>query len=318
MPGTRLLTVLAVALFVSCVANACGGGNDKTTTETGSGASKQAGDITGDGSSTVFPITEAVVEEFGKTHDTRVTVGISGTGGGFQKFCNSETDFNDASRPIKEAEKDACANDGIEYVEFQIAYDGISVVVNPSSTFVDCLKYDELRRIWEPSSTINNWSQVRPGFPDKPLKLYGPGTDSGTFDYFTASIVGAEDSSRSDYTASEDDNVLVQGISGDEGALGYFGYAYYVENREKLRLLGIDPGSGCVSPSPETILDGRYTPLSRPLYIYFNKEALKRPEVQEFVRFYLTAGVALVSQVGYVAATDEIYQEGLAKLALPR
>jgi phosphate transport system substrate-binding protein len=313
-----LLALLVSAALLSCAAYACGGGDEPTSGGTQSDGANQSGDITGDGSSTVFPITEAVVEEFGKTHDTRVTVGISGTGGGFEKFCNSEIDFADASRPIKEAEKDACANDGIEYVEFQIAYDGISVVVNPSDTFVDCLKYEELRRMWEPSSTINNWSQVRSGFPNKPLKLYGPGTDSGTFDYFTAAIVGAEDASRSDYTASEDDNVLVQAVNGDEGALGYFGYAYYVENKDKLRLVGIDPGTGCVSPTPETILSGQYTPLSRPLYIYFNKEALKRPEVKEFVQFYLTAGVALVSQVGYVAATNDIYETGLAKLALFR
>jgi len=196
-----------------------------------------------------------------------------------------------------------------------VAYDGLSVVVHPSTDFVDCLKVEELRRMWEPSSSVTNWSQVRAGFPDQKLTLFGPGEDSGTFDYFTSVIVGAEGSSRADYTASEDDNLLVQGVAGDPGTLGYFGYAYYAENTDKLKLLSVDPGDGrCVSPTPETILSGEYRPLSRPLYVYFTKDALERPEVVEFMRFYLVEGAALAEEVGYVAAPAEIYEEGLALL----
>jgi phosphate transport system substrate-binding protein len=265
----------------------------------------------------VFPITEAVAEEFGKLHDVDVTVGISGTGGGFEKFCNGETDFSDASRPIKEddeAEGLACAANGIEYVEFEVAYDGLSVVVNPSNDFAECLTVEQLNAIWAPESTVNNWNQVDPSFPDQDLTLYGPGTDSGTFDYFTDEINGEEGASRADYTASEDDNVLVQGIAGDDNALGYFGFAYYVENEDKLKVLGVDSGAGCVVPSQETIESGEYAPLSRPLYVYVTKEALERPEVAEFMRFYLTEGPDLAVEVGYVKSPQESYDEGLTQL----
>lgn len=299
--GLWLPTVPVVAaVMAALLLSGCGGGG--TT-------------VSGDGSSTVFPITEAVAEEFGNTRDdVEVTVGISGTGGGFQKFCNGETDFNDASRPIRDQERQACAGNGVEPVEFQVAFDGLSVMVNPANDFVECLTVDELKRIWEPGSTVDSWNDVRPEWPDRPIRLYGPGTDSGTFDYFTEVIVGEEDASRADYQASEDDNVLVQGVAGDENALGYFGFAYYEQNADKLKLVAVDGGEGCVAPSRETIFSGEYSPLSRPLFVYVRADALERPEVADFMRFYLTEGRALVQEVGYVEAPDEVYEEGLAKI----
>jgi phosphate transport system substrate-binding protein len=304
--GGNLLVVAGIvaAALAALLIAACG-----DNSEGGSGLS---GTIVGDGSSTVFPISEAVAEEFGKVEpDVRVVVGISGTGGGFKKFCNGETDFSDASRPIKDEEKEACAAKGIEWVEFQVAFDGLSVMVNPKNDFVECLTVDELRSIWEPGSTVDSWNDVRPEWPDESIALYGPDTDSGTFDYFTEVIVGEEDASRPDYTASADDNVLVQGIAGDEDALGYFGYAYYVENPDRLKLVAVDGGEGCVAPSRETILDGTYSPLSRPLFVYVRTDALEQPEVAEFMRFYLTEGRPLVAEVGYVEAPESAYQEGL-------
>jgi len=302
--------VLGAALFLS----ACGdGGSDETPAA--DQTPQLSGSIEGDGSSTVFPITEAVAEEFRKVQpDVDVTVGISGTGGGFKKFCNGETDFSDASRPIKDEEKTACADKNIQYVEFQVAFDGLSVMVNPDNEFVDCLTVAEIKSIWAPGSAIKNWKDVRSGFPDKPLTLYGPDTDSGTFDYFTEVINGKAKDSRPDYTASADDNALVQGVAGDSDALGYFGFAYYEENQDKLKLLGVDGGSGCIKPSRQTILDNTYTPLSRPLFVYVRKDALERPEVQGLMRFYLENGKTLVDEVGYVEVPDSVYQEGLAKL----
>ncbi len=318
-----LIAMLALAMtatgLVACSGDDTGNDTDPTAVATDSSTSVPdlSGDIDGDGSSTVFTITEAVAEEFGKLHSgVRVTVGIAGTGGGFEKFCAGETDFNDASRPIKDEEAQACATAGIEFTEFQVAFDGLSLVTNLSNDFVDCLTVEELTKIWGPAAegAITNWSQIRDGFPDKSLSLYGPGTDSGTFDYFTGEINGEEGASRADYQASEDDNVLVQGIAGDEGGLGYFGLAYYEENADQLKLLSVDGGAGCVEPNSTTVLDGTYTPLSRPLYVYFTNESLTRTEVQEFVRFYLTEGAALAREVGYVEASDAVYQEGLAKL----
>jgi phosphate transport system substrate-binding protein len=316
------LGLMATAL-VACSSDKKDDGGSPTngptaaSTDASTAVPNLSGDIDGDGSSTVYPITEAVAEEFGKKYTkVRVTAGIAGTGGGFEKFCNGETDFNDASRPIKDTEAQKCADAGIQYTEFQVAFDGLAVVTNPSNDFVDCLTVAELKKIWEPAAqdTITNWNQVRDGFPDKSLNLFGPGTDSGTFDYFTEVINGKQDDSRGDYQASEDDNTLVQGVAGDEGGLGYFGLAYYEENTDKLKLLGVDSGTGCVEPSKTTVLDGTYKPLSRPLFIYFTNDALARREVQEFVRYYLTEGQALVEEVGYVKATDEIYQQGLSKL----
>lgn len=274
-----------------------------------------SGTVKLDGSSTVFPISEAVGEEFQKLYpNVRVTVGISGTGGGFKKFCAGETDISDASRAIKDSEKELCAKNGITYEEFKVAFDGLSVMVNPQNTWADYLTVAELKKIWEPNNTVKTWKDVRPNFPNEKIILVGADTDSGTFDYFTEAIVGKEKSSRSDYTASADDNVLVQAIAGEKYALGYFGYAYYVENPGKLKLVAIDAGKGPVLPSEQTINDGTYKPLSRPLFIYVKKESMKRPEVKEFAKYYLTAGKELVRQVGYVKMPDSVYEEGLSRL----
>ena len=299
----------AGALALTLLAAACGG-DEGTGPSAGGGDEALTGTINADGSSTVFPITQAVAEEFQAVNGAvEISVGTSGTGGGFEKFCTGETDISDASRPIDDADEvPVCQENGVEYVELQVGIDGLSVMVNPENTFAECLTTDELAAIWGPDSTINNWKDVRAGFPDQELTLYGPGTDSGTFDYFTNEINGEEGASRSDYTASEDDNVLVQGISGDPNALGYFGYAYYTQNTDKLKVLGVDSGSGCVTPNTETIESGEYTPLSRPLFMYVAKDAAGRPEVQAFVDFYLETMNQLVSDVGYIPVPDDVVQ----------
>jgi phosphate transport system substrate-binding protein len=252
---------------------------------------------------------EAVAEEFqGANSGVQVTVGSSGTGGGFKKFCAGETDISNASRPIKQEEIELCQKANIEYIEIPVAYDGLSVVVNPQNNFAGCLKVDELKKMWEPAAQgkVSNWSQVRSGFPNQPLALYGPGTDSGTFDYFTDAVNGEEGASRGDYTASEDDNTLVQGVSQDQGGLGYFGYAYYEQNKDKLKLVEIDSGKGCIAPSPQTIADGTYAPLSRPLFIYVKKEAASRPEVKALVDFALAPdNKELITESGYVPLPDD-------------
>ncbi|HFD16774.1 MAG TPA: PstS family phosphate ABC transporter substrate-binding protein, partial [Rhodospirillales bacterium] len=246
-----------------------------------------------DGSSTVYPITEAVAEEFQIEHrgTYRVTVGISGTGGGFKKFCRGDIDIADASRPIKASEREACAANGIAYIELPVALDALAVVVNPANDWISCTTIEQLRTIWEPAAQekILRWNQVDPAWPDRPLRLFGPGTDSGTYDYFTEAVIGEEGASRGDYTASEDDNVLVQGVANDEGALGFFGFAYYVENRDKLKAVAIrNPETGeCVEPSIENAKSGLYQPLSRPLFVYVNAEALDRPAVAAFMDMYL-------------------------------
>lgn len=262
-----------------------------------------------DGSSTVFPITEAVAEEFqAENRGVNVTVGISGTGGGFEKFCNGETDISNASRPIKQSEMDACKAAGIEYIELPVAYDALTVVVNPRNSWASDLTVEELKKIWAPEAQgqITNWNQVRSSFPDAPLKLFGPGTDSGTFDYFTEAVVGESGSSRADFTASEDDNVLVQGVSRDENALGYFGFAYYEQNRQRLKAVAIDGGDGPVAPDRETVENGTYQPLSRPLFIYVSKKSAERPEISNFVNYYLSSP-ELVAEVGYVPLPSEAY-----------
>lgn len=265
-----------------------------------------------DGSSTVYPITEAVAEEFQKMKKgaVKVTVGISGTGGGFKKFCRGETDISDASRPIVKKEMDACKEAGIEYIELPIAYDGIAVMVNPKNNWVTSMTPADLKKIWEPAAEkkITKWSQVNKAWPETPLNLYGPGVDSGTFDYFTEAIVGKSRASRGDFTASEDDNVLVQGIANDRGALGFFGYAYYAENKDKLKIVPIDGGKGPIVPSEKTIMDGSYQPLSRPIFIYVSKKAAERPEVKEFIEFYLKNASKLVKQVKYVPLPDRAYK----------
>ena len=315
--GRMLAAVAALAVLIT----ACGGGSVGTG-QSGSGASagpKLTGAVKVDGSSTVFPISEAMAEEFGRKHkDVKVTVGISGTGGGFKKFCNKEIDISDASRPIKDSEKAECDRNGVKFTELQVAIDGLSVVVNPQNGWVDCLTVAELKKVWDTGSTVKNWKDIRAGFPDVELKLFGAGSDSGTFDYFTEAINGKEKQSRADYTASEDDNTLVQGVSGNRGAMGYFGYAYYVENKSKLKVLKIDAGkgAGCVEPNDTTIAAYTYAPLARPIFIYPKNEALARAEVLEFVRFYLDkANNKLIKQVGYIVAPDKVYADGLAKVA---
>jgi phosphate transport system substrate-binding protein len=271
-----------------------------------------------DGSSTVFPITEAMAEEFQKAKKgkVKVTVGIAGTGGGFKKFCRGETDISDASRPILKQEMEACKGAGIEYFELPIAYDALTVIVNPKNDWVKALTVPDLKKMWEPSAQgkVTNWNQVRSEWPNAPLKLFGPGADSGTFDYFTEAIVGKAKSSRGDFTASEDDNVLVQGIINDRNALGYFGFSYYVENQNKLKAVPIDVGKGPVAPSPKTVEDGTYQPLSRPIFIYVSKKSMDKPEVREFVEFYLKNAPALVKQVKYVPLPQSVYTTGAEHL----
>ena len=271
-----------------------------------------------DGSSTVFPITEAMAEEFQKAKKgkVKVTVGIAGTGGGFKKFCRGETDISDASRPILKQEMEACKGAGIEYFELPIAYDALTVIVNPKNDWVKTLTVPDLKKMWEPSAQgkVTNWNQVRSEWPNAPLKLFGPGADSGTFDYFTEAIVGKAKSSRGDFTASEDDNVLVQGIINDRNALGYFGFSYYVENQNKLKAVPIDAGKGAVSPSAKTVEDGTYQPLSRPIFIYVSKKSMDKPEVREFVEFYLKNAPALVKQVKYVPLPQSVYTTGAEHL----
>ncbi len=268
-----------------------------------------------DGSSTVFPITEAVAEEFQKAKKgkVKVTVGISGTGGGFKKFCRGETDISDASRPILKEEMETCKKTGIQYIELPIAYDALTVMVNPKNDWIASLTVADLKKIWEPSAQgkVTHWNQVRPSWPNAPLKLFGPGADSGTFDYFTEAIVGKAKASRGDFTASEDDNVLVQGIANDKNALGYFGFAYYIENQKKLKAVAIDGGKGPVLPSAKTVEDGTYQPLSRPIFIYVSKKATEKPEVKEFVEFYMQNAANLVKQVKYVALPASAYTMGI-------
>jgi len=263
-----------------------------------------------DGSSTVYPITEAVAEEFQKTSKVKVTVGESGTGGGFKKFCRGETEISDASRPIKQKEIDECKAAGIQFIELPIAYDALTVVVNSKNDWVKSLSVSDLNQIWKSGSTIKSWKQVNSAYPDEKMALFGPGTASGTFDYFTEAINGKAQSSRSDYTPSEDDNVLVQGVASNKGGLGYFGYAYYEENKEKLRAIPIvaKGATTAVSPSPDTVMNGSYQPLSRPLFIYVNATAAAfKPEVKEFVNFYLANAPKLVKEVKYVPLPAEDY-----------
>jgi phosphate transport system substrate-binding protein len=274
-----------------------------------------SGSITSDGSSTVFPIMEAVAEEFGAlAGDVEVTVDFSGTGGGFKRFCAGETDFSNASRPIKEEEVTLCTEGGVNYYEFEIAYDGLAILVNPENDWVTCLTVDQLNQIWMKDSTVKLWSDVDASLPQEEIALYGAGTDSGTYDYFTAEINGEEGVSREDYTPSEDDNVLVEGVAGDKNALGFFGLAYYEQNADRLKLVEVDGGKGCVAPSQETVQDGSYTPLSRPLYIYVNAASLARPEVQEFLRFTVAEASNYLEEVGYVDAPMTVYVDGQAKV----
>ncbi|MCM2251365.1 MAG: PstS family phosphate ABC transporter substrate-binding protein [Ramlibacter sp.] len=284
------------------------------------GASASAQVVKIDGSSTVYPVTEAVAEEFQKANKgLKVTVGVSGTGGGFKKFCRNETDISDASRPITKSEMEACKAAGIEYYELPVAFDALTVVINPKNTWLKQATVAELKKLWEPAAQgkITRWNQVNPSWPDQPVKLFGAGSDSGTFDYFTEAIVGKSKSSRGDFTASEDDNVLVQGVAGDVNAIGYFGYAYYAENTGKLKALPIveKDGKPAVAPSEASVLSGAYQPLSRPIFIYVNAKALAKPEVKKFVDFYMANAAKMAKEVKYVPLPADAYKIALDHVA---
>jgi phosphate transport system substrate-binding protein len=306
--------IFLTAMAITLVLASCGSKDNSADGK--NGETKLQGDIKIDGSSTVYPITEAVAEEFRRDQpDVKVTVGVSGTGGGFKKFGRGEIDINDASRPIKSQEDSICKQNNITYQELKVAFDGLAVVVNKDNTWVTELTVADLKKIWEPAAQgkIKKWNQINPAWPNEEFHLYGAGVASGTYDYFTEAIVGKSGSSRGDYTASEDDNVLVQGVSGDKNALGFFGLAYFEENKAAMKLVGVDNGKGPVLPSVETVKNGSYAPLSRPVFIYVTESSAKREEIRSFVNFYLNNAADLVPDVGYIPLTTEEYQAQLAK-----
>jgi phosphate transport system substrate-binding protein len=317
MGNTRIR--MAAALAVPTLFLAACGGQDQSTTDGASGGAASGG-IRVDGSSTVAPLTAAAKELFNATPDGEgidITVGQSGTGGGFKKFCAGETDISDASRSIKDEEAAACAEAGIEYAEIAVANDALTLIVNNENDWAKCLTVEEINTMWAPESenTITNWNQINPSFPDVPLELFGAGTDSGTFDYFTDAINGEEGASRTDYTPSEDDNITVTGVEGTKGALGYLGFSYFEENADKVKAVEVDGGSGCVAPSLETASDGTYTPLSRPLFIYPSKSAMQRPEVASFVEFYVNNDAEITSKALFVPLSAAQVDEAKAALA---
>lgn len=297
-----LVAALSIAVSAGLALSGCGGDEGG-----GSGGSEAvSGEVVIDGSSTVAPLSSAAAELFqGENPDASVTVGTSGTGGGFTKFCAGETDVSNASRPIKDEEKAKCDAKGIAYSELQVANDALTVVVNKDNDWAQCLTVEQLKKMWEPDSAVSSWKDVDPSFPDEPLELHGPGSDSGTFDYFTAEIVGEEGSSRTDYNPSEDDNVIVRGVEGAKGGLGYFGFSYFEENAEKLKAVEIDGGDGCVAPSVESAQDGSYRPLSRPLFVYPSDASLKKPQVLAFVEFYIENNQEIVEAARFVPLTDK-------------
>jgi phosphate transport system substrate-binding protein len=310
--GIRPLTLVAACLALAILAAGCGRNDTESANASNTrAASNLSGRIQVDGSSTVGPFVTAGAEDFQQQNSgVQVTVGISGTGGGFERFCAGETDISDASRPIKaDEEAPVCKKNGIEYTELQVANDGIAVVVNKDNDWAKCLTVEQLNKIWGPDSKVKNWNEVESSFPDEKLTLAGPGTDSGTFDFFTKAINGEEDASRSDYQASEDDNVIVQAVEGDKGGLGYFGLSYFEQNKGNLSDVEIDGGSGCVAPSSETVQDGSYTPLSRPLFIYVKKASLQKPEVKAFVKYLLDSEEAIAQQALFVPMTAEQAQK---------
>jgi len=299
--NTRLITFVASAAALGLIAAGCGGGGGST--------------ISADGSSTVGPFTTKAAEDFKAQGGVDVTVGISGTGGGFERFCIGETDISNASRAIKDEEAAICEENGVEYVELEVALDALTNVVNSANDWATCLSVDQLSTIWKPGSTVKSWNQVDPSFPDVPLKLFGPGTDSGTFDYFTGEINGEEGASRTDYSPSEDDNVIVQGVAGERGGLGYFGFTYFEENESQLRALEVDGGDGCVAPGVQSAQDGTYTPLSRPLFMYVSLESLDENEdLLAFVRFALENARAVAEEARYVPLSQEQIDGQLQKL----
>jgi len=305
-----LITLLAVGCTPSKTEESGTKSGETSSTPKGTDSAR----ITIDGSSTVFPISEAIAEEFQRETKLEVQVSKSGTGGGFKKFAAGDTDISNASRPISPEEIELCAKGGIEFIELPVAFDGLSVVVNKANTWVDFLTVAELKKIWEPNSTVKTWADVRAGWPAKPIKLYGAGTDSGTYDYFTEAVCGKKGASRSDYQASEDDNTLVTGVKGDEGGLAYFGFAYYVENQADLKLVPIDGGKGPVAPSEATITDGTYSPLARPEFIYVKKSSADREEVKKFIEFHLgEKGQGLIKEAMSVPLPAKAYELALAR-----
>jgi phosphate transport system substrate-binding protein len=315
----RILLLVLAAGFVAAATAACGrsdSASDGTNAAISNASSSLSGRIEVDGSSTVGPLVTAGAEQFeAQNSGVHVTVGISGTGGGFERFCAGETDISDASRPIKDDEEvPVCQENGIEYTEIQIANDGIAVVTNKENDWATCLTVEQLAKIWGPDSEIDNWNQVDPSFPDQNMTLAGPGTDSGTFDFFTGAINGEEDASRTDYQATEDDNITVQAVEGDKGGLGYFGLSYFEQNQEQLSDVQIDGGSGCVAPSTETVQDGSYAPLSRPLFIYVKNESLQKPEVKAFVQYLLDSEQTIADNALFVPLTDEQLQKSKSTL----
>jgi phosphate transport system substrate-binding protein len=319
--GTRLLLVL-LAVLLAIPAAGCGRSRPEAEqVDTGpadTGAFEEeplSGKIRADGSSTLAPLVSLAAERFRKEEpDVRVTVGISGTGGGFERFCRGETDISNASRPIDDDEKASCEKKGIDFIELQVANDGLSVVVNTGNSWASCLTVDQLKRIWQPGSKVSTWKAVDDQFPDDELTLYGPGTDSGTFDYFTDAIVGEEGASRGDYTASEDDNVTVRGVAGEKGSLGYLGLSYYESNKKKLKAVEIDGGDGCVAPTVETVQDGTYKPLSRPLFVYIKTKSLARIEVEAFAAFLLDNAESLARGALFVPLTPDQLDEAFSIL----
>ena len=307
------LRLAGAALVCGALVAACGGGDDGGDAAGGEGG--LSGTIRIDGSSTVAPLSEAAAELFQEENgDVRVTVGTSGTGGGFEKFCNGETDISDASRKIKQSEIDACNAKGVKYEELMVALDGLSVVVSPQNDWAKCLTTEQLKKVWAPGSTVSNWNQIDPSFPNEKLSLFGAGTDSGTFDYFTEAINGKEGESRTDYNATEDDNVTVNGVAGTKGALGYLGLSYVEQNKGQIKGVAINGGGGCVSPSSKTVQDGTYKPLGRPLFIYPKAEALKRPEVDAFLKFYIENSADIAEQVLFVPMTSAQQTEARRKI----
>jgi phosphate transport system substrate-binding protein len=313
----RSIKVASVLCVGAMTLAACGGSNNESTESPAADGGGTSGSVRVDGSSTVAPLTSAAAEIFKETNpDINVTVGTSGTGGGFEKFCRGETDMNDASRQIEDDEMANCEEAGVEFQEMVVANDALTVVVNPENDWAQCLTVEQLKKIWEPKSEVNNWNQVDPSFPDEEIKLFGAGTDSGTFDYFTEAINGEEGASRTDYTPSEDDNVTVTGVSGSKGGMGYFGYTYFEENQDKVKAVQIDNGDGCVAPSPETVQDGTYEPLGRPLFIYPSIQALgSNPAFASFLQYYVENDAQIAEAALFIPLNEEQVSELNTQLA---
>ncbi|MGL5576340.1 MAG: phosphate ABC transporter substrate-binding protein PstS family protein [Sarcina sp.] len=314
----KKLKSLAIVMSLVSVAGmfaACGGSETGSESASGDKTTTLSGEIKVDGSSTVAPITEAMAEEFNvENKDVKIPVGVSGTGGGFKRFVVGDTDIQDASRPIKDSEKEEASKNNVAYTDLTVAYDGVTVVVSKENDFIDSLTVEELKKLWEPNSVIKTWKDLRKEWPAEEIKLYAPGPDSGTFEFFTEEITGEAKAMRTDVNPSEDDNVLVQGVAGDKNAIGFFGFSYYKENIDKLKAVKVDAGNGAVEPTFENIKDSKYVPLSREIYIYVNNASLERPEVSSFVEFYLNNAESIVPEIGYIPLTTDAYVAELKKI----